>query len=252
MTQEDFEREVKRVRSILVRQAYRYVQQTDDAEDIVQDALLKLCLLRPQLMMPIDTFASVLVRNLSLNHLRQKHQTESLSDIDTVVDELTDSTEDIQTEHLMHIVESLPPREQTIIRLHDMEGMNFREISLLTGIPVTALRKSASRIRLRIRLRYLASISAVVLLFIAGIIGYKNYQWQQFARQYEGSYIVVGGQRNDNLKQIRKEIEQTLTTAERMEAGMNNSKMVQEAETDVLQSISDPEERRHLEELLRD
>ena len=37
-----------------------------------------------------------------------------------------------------------------------------------------------------------------------------------------------------------------------MEAGMNNSKMVQEAETDVLQSISDPEERRHLEELLRD
>ena len=97
-----------------------------------------------------------------------------------------------------------------------------------------------------------ASISAVVLLFIAGIIGYKNYQWQQFARQYEGSYIVVGGQRNDNLKQIRKEIEQTLTTAERMEAGMNNSKMVQEAETDVLQSISDPEERRHLEELLRD
>ena len=252
MTQENFEREVKRVRSILVRQAYRYVQQTDDAEDIVQDAMLKLCLLRQQLMMPIDAFASVLVRNLSLNRLRQKHQTESLSDIDTVVDELTDNAEDLQTEHLMHIVESLPPREQAIIRLHDMEGMDFREISLLTGMSVTALRKSASRIRLRIRLRYLAAVSAVVLLFISGITGYRKYQWQQFCRQYEGSYVIVGGQRNDNLKQIRQEIEQTLATAKRVEAGMNNSEIVRKAESEVLQSISDPEERRHLEELLRD
>lgn len=251
MTQEELQREVERVRPALVSQARRYLGPTDEAEDIVQDAMLKLCLLREHLRAPIDSFSSVLVRNLSLNYLRRTRKMESLSDIDTVVDELADSTGDESTEQLMNIVETLPPRQQTIIRLHDMEGMDYREISLLTGMPVTALRKSASRIRWQIRLRYLAAISAVAVLLIIGVWGYRSYRWQQFADRYEGSYVIVDGQRIDDLREIRPQIEQTLAAADHIESSLMAQSLVRDAEADVLQSIGDPDERRRLEELLR-
>ena len=125
MTQEELQREVERVRPMLVSQAHRYLGQNAEAEDIVQNAMLKLCLLREHLRTPIDSFASVLVRNLSLNYLRRTRKMDALSDIDTVVDELAESTEDESTEQLMHIVETLPPRQQTIMTWRGLTIVRF-------------------------------------------------------------------------------------------------------------------------------
>ncbi len=251
MTQEELQKEVLRVRPKMVAQAHRYLPGME-AEDIVQDALLKMCLLRQQLRAPIDTFASVLVRNLSLNQLRRMQKRDTTTDIDTLVNELTEEIEEAETEQLMRIVDSLPSRQQTIIRLHDMEGMNYREISLLTGMPETALRKTVSRIRLNIRLRYLAAISAAVALLIIGVTSYRAYRWDQFCRKYEGSYVVIDGQRNDNLRQIRSQIKETLASANDIEASANSRQIVDDAEKELLNSITDEAERSRLENLLND
>ena len=251
MTQEELRNEVLRVRPKMVAQAHRYLPGME-AEDIVQDALLKMCLLRQQLRAPIDTFASVLVRNLSLNQLRRMQKRDTTTDIDTLVNELTEEIEEAETEQLMRIVDSLPSRQQPIIRLHDMEGMNYREISLLTGMPETALRKTVSRIRLNIRLRYLAAISAAVALLIIGVTSYRAYRWDQFCRKYEGSYVVIDGQRNDNLRQIRSQIKETLASANDIEASANSRQIVDDAEKELLNSITDEAERSRLENLLND
>ena len=251
MTQEELQKEVLRVRPKMVAQAHRYLPGME-AEDIVQDALLKMCLLRQQLRAPIDTFASVLVRNLSLNQLRRMQKRDTTTDIDTLVNELTEEIEEAETEQLMRIVDSLPSRQQPIIRLHDMEGMNYREISLLTGMPETALRKTVSRIRLNIRLRYLAAISAAVALLIIGVTSYRAYRWDQFCRKYEGSYVVIDGQRNDNLRQIRSQIKETLASANDIEASANSRQIVDDAEKELLNSITDEAERSRLENLLND
>lgn len=252
MRQEDFQKEVVRVRPKMVAQAHRYLHQLDEAEDIVQDALLKMCLIHQQLRPPIDTFASVLVRNLSLNYLRRRRKEDDFTDIDTILNELAEETEEPDTEQLMQIVESLPPRQQTIIRLHDMEGMGYREISLLTGMPETALRKSVSRIRLHIRLRYIAAISAAVALLIIGFVTYRAYQWDLFSRKYEGSYVIVCGQRNDNLREIRSQIKETLASANDIEVSANSRQIVNDAEKELLNSITDEAERSRLEKLLND
>jgi len=49
MEQNTFEIEAKRMRPALLRMATRYLESTDEAEDVVQDALLKLWFLRDRL-----------------------------------------------------------------------------------------------------------------------------------------------------------------------------------------------------------
>ena len=46
MEQNEFEIEAKRMRPALLRMATRYLEDSDDAEDVVQDVLLKLWFLR--------------------------------------------------------------------------------------------------------------------------------------------------------------------------------------------------------------
>ena len=83
-------------------------------------------------------------------------------------------------------------------------------------------------------------------------MGYRALQDYQLDRRYEGSYIVVAGERNDNLRQIRPQLEQTLAAASHVEASISEQDFVRQAEADVLQNISDPEERRRLQELLKE
>ena len=49
MEQNRFEIEAKRMRPALLRMAIRYLEDSDEAEDAVQDALLKLWFLRDRL-----------------------------------------------------------------------------------------------------------------------------------------------------------------------------------------------------------
>lgn len=55
-----FPEEAGRLRPTLLAIAQRYTGDGDEAEDIVQDALLRLWLLCPTLRQPIDALAAVL------------------------------------------------------------------------------------------------------------------------------------------------------------------------------------------------
>ena len=66
MTTEEFKLEVQAIRPRLINQAQRYLDNTDDAEDVVQDTLLRLWQMREQLRSPLDRMAMVVTRNLAL------------------------------------------------------------------------------------------------------------------------------------------------------------------------------------------
>ena len=236
----------------------RYLRDSAEAEDIVQDAMLKMWVLHDQLIGNAEAFASVLVRNLSLNRLRQLHRMQTLTEMDLLEMERLDAESrsqqdtDEQVAQLMSLVEALPDRQKTILRLHDLEGMDYDEIAQVTGLSAASLRQTVSRARRLLRLRYLAAVSAVVAVLVVGVTGYRALQDYQLDRRYEGSYIVVAGERNDNLRQIRPQLEQTLAAASHVEASISEQDFVRQAEADVLQNISDPEERRRLQELLKE
>lgn len=98
--------------------------------------------------------------------------------------------------------------------------------------------------------RALAGAAAVLALAV-GTAVYSDYREEQsLARLYGGSYIIENGRRTDNLRAIHDDIERTLTDSRRIEkrAGQN---VIDRAEQDVLDNISDPDMRREVELMLK-
>ena len=71
------------------------------------------------------------------------------------------------------------------------------------------------------------------------------------AQLYGGSYMIVDGKRYDNLREIKDDIQQTLAEARQIEREADGQAVIEEAEQEVLESISDPAERQKLKEILK-
>lgn len=149
-----FSAEAQRLRPTLLAIARRYVADGDEAEDIVQDALLKLWQLCPTLQLPIDALAAVLTHNLSKDHLRRRRPTTDLTDGDLGTNEAEQETSERYL-HIMQIIDTLPPLPQLVVRMRHVEGMEFADIAQLTGTTEAAVRKAVSRARKAIRDKYL-------------------------------------------------------------------------------------------------
>lgn len=151
MTQEEFKDEVGRLRPKLLGVARRYVGD-EDAEDVVQDVLLRLWQMLAELRLPIDALASVLTRNMAVSLLRRQPRLQP--DASMMADE-ADAGDDERLARILSVIEGLPPLQQTILRLRHMEGMELRDIAVLTGSSEVATRKALSRARQAVRLQYM-------------------------------------------------------------------------------------------------
>jgi RNA polymerase sigma-70 factor (ECF subfamily) len=151
MTQEEFKEEAQRLRPRLMLTARRYLGD-DDAEDTVQDALLRLWQMVGELRQPLDALALRLTRNLCIDMVRRKRPTLTLTDSGET-GEADDNDERI--ERMMAVVSTLPDLQQTVLRLRHLEGMEMNEIADLIGSSEVAIRKALSRARQAVRQKYL-------------------------------------------------------------------------------------------------
>lgn len=159
MTRSDFESEAGRLRPLLLRVAVSITGDPDDADDIVQEAFLKLWFMRDRLdsYSCFDAPARVIVRNLSLNLVRDRR--ESVSG-DTVLSDIPCEEEDNEiSDELAEAMKSLPDTEQAVLRMKHLEGMETDEIARLIHSTPCAVRTALSRARRRIRDLYLKNLS---------------------------------------------------------------------------------------------
>lgn len=153
MKSEDFPKEAKRLRPILLVIATGVVGDRDEAEDIVQDVLLKLWTLCPQLRTPVDTLASVVTRNMARSHLRRRHAVCDITGMEIGSDD-GDQADEQQFEHIMRCIDALPAFHQLVIRLRHIDGMEYSSIARITCSTEVAVRKAVSRARQTIRNQY--------------------------------------------------------------------------------------------------
>lgn len=95
-----------------------------------------------------------------------------------------------------------------------------------------------------------AGIAASLLLFLGGYAAMRQYEYRQLDMRYGGSYMIVNGNRIDNLRDIKPYIEQTLQEGEEIKREAAAQPSADEIEAELLTHIGDPEERARIEELL--
>lgn len=144
ITREVFDRELQRIRPTLVQIAQRHLNDADEAEDTVQEVMLRLWQMVDELRLPIDRLAAILTKNLCIDKLRRRKTMLRVEDISDISHEDSDTS---LLEQTMKMIDQLPEMQQTIIRLRHMEGMEMKEIASLTGSTEVAIRKALSRAR---------------------------------------------------------------------------------------------------------
>ncbi|MBO6032845.1 MAG: sigma-70 family RNA polymerase sigma factor [Prevotella sp.] len=151
MTIEEYQNTAQRLRSRLTEQARHYLMDDDEADDAVQDALLRLWQMHERLKLPIDGLAVVITRNICIDLLRRRHRIANIE----LADSLDNDSDHERIERLMSVVDTLPDFQQTLLRLRHMEGMEMEDLAKLLQMTEPAVRKALSRARMAVRDRYL-------------------------------------------------------------------------------------------------
>lgn len=140
------------VRPRLLIIAQKIVGDDEEAEDIVQDALLRLWQLKSEDIRDAESMAKVITRNLSIDHVRRRHVIVDIDEGKLEIDEHAHDEE--QIERIMNLINQLPTMQQTVIRLRHIDGLQMADIAKLTGTTEQAVRQSISRARRAILKNY--------------------------------------------------------------------------------------------------
>ena len=157
MELETFKITVLPLRDKLINFSLRLMQEKADAEDIVQEAFLKLWYIREKLdgYNSVEALAMQVTKNLALDKLRARRP--EGPDIETLsLDSgYRSPAEQLEQQDAAARIRQLPAVQQTIIRMKDVEGYEIGEIAEITGSQVEAIRSNLSRARKKIREQFL-------------------------------------------------------------------------------------------------
>ena len=155
MEQKEFETLIRRIRPRLHQEAFRYLLDSDEAEDVTQETVLKLWAMRQDLSMyhSIEALAIVMTRRIALTRKRTK--TVPLADWQKkeIKENNTPETTVISQEEedrLLRLMSVLPDTQQAVLRMKHFDGLETSEIAHIIGYSEESVRQNLSRARRKI------------------------------------------------------------------------------------------------------
>jgi RNA polymerase sigma-70 factor (ECF subfamily) len=142
------------------RLAFRYLQNKESAEDVVQDAFLKLwenpALWQPERNSKFTTWFYRVVVNLCLD-LRKRKRPDALDDETSVIDEREPADETMiraqEQKALEKAIGALPERQRTALNLCFGEGLTNQEAAEVMGLNLKALQSLIMRAKTTLKQR---------------------------------------------------------------------------------------------------
>ena len=116
------------MRPMLMSTALRIVGDRTEAEDLVQDALLRLWQLRDEPILNVEAMGRVVVRHLAYDAVRRRHEQIAIEEVD-LMDESPSEGLDDEGEQMMVFVRQLSTLQQAVLRLRHEEDMEMKDIA---------------------------------------------------------------------------------------------------------------------------
>lgn len=160
MKPDQFSHIVLPMRDELLRYALRLTGSADSAEDLVQEVMLRLWGDRERLdtVARLRSLAMTMVHNLHIDQQRHEcHTTLMPERMEIAVDDRRVELRD-ENRLIREIVATLPPLQQQIFRMKEIEGYSVDEIMQITGCTADNLRRNLSRARMKIREMYIKTM----------------------------------------------------------------------------------------------
>lgn len=160
MKSEKFNIAVLPLQDKLFRFAVSILKNMDNAEDALQEIMVKLWERRSELTKynSVEAFAMKMMKNHCIDRLRKQRVTTDINDNLLGANGKTPEKEAIikDTANLAHrLIEQLPSTQQIIIRLRDVEEYDLDEIAEIMEMTPSAVRTNLSRARQTVRERLL-------------------------------------------------------------------------------------------------
>ena len=159
-----FRDDVLPLKNELFRLALRITLNPAEAEDIVQETMIKVWNRREQWdnIESIEAFCLTICRNISLDKMRKmENQNQSLSEGEhDAPDQSYSSNPEEQAmqqdrmQLIRQLINQLPEKQRSVMQLRDFEGKSYKEIAKVMGISEEQVKVNIFRARQTIRQKY--------------------------------------------------------------------------------------------------
>ena len=157
MTVQDFNIHVSRLRPILRQVGFAFFRNGEEAEDVAQEALMRLWLLRDSLPEDgsLQALAVRIAKNVCVSEWRRQklRTTIPLEAVGASADSAQADTplEEQEGEHLLaEAIEQLTPSQRRLFQLKQSPEMDINQMALLTGMKPRSVSAKLSEARRRL------------------------------------------------------------------------------------------------------
>ena len=163
MKEISFQNDVLPLKNKLFRLALRITLNREEAEDVVQDTLIKVWNARDRWLEldSIEAYSLTIARNLSLDRIKKmENQNDSLEEQTT---ERLDETSSTPSERMIqkdklnivrNIINELPEKQRSCLQLRDIEGKSYKEIADILSITEDQVKVNIFRARQTVKQRF--------------------------------------------------------------------------------------------------
>jgi len=156
-----FQTDVLPLKNELFRMALRITMHREEAEDVVQETMMKVWSRREQWgqIESMSAFCMTICRNLALDRVKRMEY-QQRTDTDTPLDiqdrsYASDPEEQTVQRDRVQLVRSLisrlPEKLRTCMQLRDIEGKSYRDIAAIVGITEEQVKVNIFRARQRVK-----------------------------------------------------------------------------------------------------